>query len=458
MLARAAAVLACRIAAGFLVALALLGYCTYRVVLAEQRTQAEQQLSFALDYGSPGEATPCLWLFVVDDGKVQRAGQAPPGFPLDSAVAAAKDGAAPTQTSVTSAGSVYDVLTVRHGDVVRQAVLDTWYQQLDVDHLVRALLLVGLLGVGAATVVGAELGRRSIAPLGDALARQRRFVADASHELRTPLTRLHTRAQLLLRWRQDQQLPEKLAEELGTLVRSAGELNDVVEDLLISAGLRADPVRRRLVDLAELAAAAVQAERPRLEARSLELKVGAESNAGDESGGEPGGEAGSEPDGGASGDAPQLMVQGAASPLRRMIATLIDNAIGHTGPDGRIEVSVRPAEHGMIELEVADDGTGFDPADRERIFERFAQSGTPGPRRFGLGLALAREIAADHGGTIRAEGRPGQGATVTVRLPAAPPTAAVAVSAAVNATVAGAEGSGAAEGSGDPAGRIDSVG
>jgi len=112
-------------------------------------------------------------------------------------------------------------------------------------------------------------------------------------------------------------------------------------------------------------------------------------------------------------------VFGAPSPLRRMILTLLDNAIAHTTPNGAIEVTVGPAEHGGVELRVADDGTGFDPADGGRIFERFAQSGRPGPRRFGLGLALAREIVADHGGTIRAASRPGQGATFTIRLPAA---------------------------------------
>ena len=402
-LARAAAVLACRIAGGFLIALGLLGFCAYRMVLTEQNAQATQQLSFALDYGNPTEATPCLWLFVVEDGQVQKPPSAPAGFPLGTALAAAaRPGPAqPTRTSVSVGGTAYDVETARRGDTIRQAVFDTWYQQADLDHVVRALMLVGLLGVGAATIVGTWLGRRSIVPLGDALARQRRFIADASHELRTPLTRLHTRAQLLLRLRQEQ-LPPRLAEELTALVQSAGELNDVVEDLLISAGLRTDPSRRRQVDLATLAAEVVEGERPRLGERTVTLDLDAAAAAGPEA----------------------ALVSGADSPLRRMVATLIDNAVSHTKPDGRIALSVRRAERGIIELEVADDGTGFDPADRERIFERFAQSGAPGPHRFGLGLALAREIAEDHGGTIRASGAPGEGATFTVRLPstAAPAT------------------------------------
>jgi two-component system OmpR family sensor kinase len=404
MLSRAAAALACRIAVGFLLALALLGFCAYRVVLGEQRTQARHMMSAALEVGSPDAVTPCLWLFEIDGvgagagagagvgagASVRHPPQIPAGFPLRSAIAAAQPGAPPSQTHVTVGPTVYDVMTVRQGGVIRQAVLDTWYQQADLDHLVRALLLVGLLGVAMATIVGAVLGHRSIAPLGDALDRQRRFVADASHELRTPLTRLHTRAQMLLRSQHGDYSSERLTTELTAIVQSAGELNDVVEDLLMSAGMRTDPNRCEEFDLATLAAEVIEAERPRLASRTLVLNTVGEL----------------------------LTIKGARSPVRRMISTLIDNAVSHTEPTGRIEISLRQAGRGIVELEVADDGTGFDPADRDRIFERFAQSGTPGPHHFGLGLALAREIATDHGGTIRAVGRPGAGATFTVRLPA----------------------------------------
>ena len=395
LLTRTATILACRIAAGFALALALLGLCTYRVVLTEQHMQADQELSFLISYGNPDVAQPCLWLVELDDGKLERPAQVPTGLPLESALESAPSNGTAVQTSVTHNGTVYDVMTVRHGNIVRQAVFDTMYEQADLNRLLRALIFVGIIGIALATVVGALLGRRSIMPLGDAMARQRRFIADASHELRTPLTRLHTRAQLLLRWRQGQ-LPQELTEELTALVRSSRDLNDVIEDLLVSAGLHSDPSRRTLVDLAELTAAAVEAERPRLASRSLVL------------------------------DASPATVHGAPSPLRRMIATLLDNAISHTDSTGTVQVTLRTTDRGRgrsVELEVADNGTGFDPADSERIFERFAQSGHSAPRRFGLGLALAREIATDHGGTIRAVGRPGSGATFTVRLPPAPDNA-----------------------------------
>ena len=67
---------------------------------------------------------------------------------------------------------------------------------------------------------------------------------------------------------------------------------------------------------------------------------------------------------------------------------------------------------------VADTGTGFDPAEAGRMFDRFHRGPGTGDRRFGLGLALVREVVTSHGGTIEATGRPGEGGTFTVCLPA----------------------------------------
>ena len=119
------------------------------------------------------------------------------------------------------------------------------------------------------------------------------------------------------------------------------------------------------------------------------------------------------------------VVYGIESPLRRMISALVDNAIGHTPPTGRIVIRLRPADRGhTVELDVSDDGTGFDPADGDRIFERFARGEESDAHRFGLGLALVREVVESHGGTISAHGGLGQGARFVVRLPAAAAAAA----------------------------------
>ncbi|MCW6007506.1 HAMP domain-containing histidine kinase [Micromonospora sp. CPCC 205371] len=253
-----------------------------------------------------------------------------------------------------------------------------------------ACLLVGLV---VAVTVGGLVARRVLDPMAELLDRRSRLVADASHELRAPLTRLHVRSQLLLR-RADE-LPEPLATELRRMVAGTRELGEVLDDVLRGARLRSDTAGNDRVDLAAVAADLLAAEAGRLGERRLsaDLRVGA---------GPP-------------------VVLGVGSALRRMVSALVDNAIGHTPPDGRITVSVATVDDGRaVELVVADTGVGFDPAGHRTMFDRFARGTAGTGQRFGVGLALTREVVESHGGTIAAAGQPGRGARFTVRLPAAP--------------------------------------
>ncbi|WP_434737144.1 ATP-binding protein [Actinospica acidiphila] len=74
---------------------------------------------------------------------------------------------------------------------------------------------------------------------------------------------------------------------------------------------------------------------------------------------------------------------------------------------------------GAVELTVADTGRGFEAGEAERLFRRFHRGGGG---RYGLGLALLREVVTSHGGTVAASGRPGHGARFTVRLPQSAPS------------------------------------
>jgi two-component system OmpR family sensor kinase len=262
-----------------------------------------------------------------------------------------------------------------------------------------ALLACGLTSLVAGLVVAATTGvlvtRRALAPMAEVLDRRRRFVADASHELRAPLTRLHVRSQLLLR-RADE-LPEPLVTELRRMEAGTRELGEVLDDVLSGARLREDAPGNERVDLAAVAADLLAAEAGRLGERGLAAGLSA----------------GMEP----------LVVVGVRSALRRMLSALVDNAIGHTPPGGRITVSVAAVDHGRaVEVVVADTGAGFDPVRQRAIFGRFVRGTAGQGQRFGLGLALTREVVESHGGTIAAAGRLGQGARFTVRLPAAPRT------------------------------------
>jgi signal transduction histidine kinase len=98
--------------------------------------------------------------------------------------------------------------------------------------------------------------------------------------------------------------------------------------------------------------------------------------------------------------------------LERVVSNLLRNADVHAGGAIRLGVSGSPP---VLQVEVDDAGPGVDPADRKRIFERFARSDDARQRPgSGLGLAIAAEHARLLGGSISVTDRPGGGARFVV--------------------------------------------
>ncbi len=220
--------------------------------------------------------------------------------------------------------------------------------------------------------------------LEDAVVRQRRFIADASHELRSPITVLRTQLEVALAHPDPALWPDLLGDALEDTVR----LQDLASDLLLLARLdAAEPVQRHPLDLAELCRTTVavrHGDRIRIDTR-LE---------------------------------PGVVVEGNRGRLTRLLTNLLDNAQRHAG--GRIELALR-ADRGTrtAVLEVSDDGPGIPDADRDRVFERFTRLDDARSRDLGgagLGLAIARDIATHHHGTLTAEPHP-HGARIVARIP-----------------------------------------
>jgi signal transduction histidine kinase len=267
----------------------------------------------------------------------------------------------------------------------------------------RLLLSLGVAevaGILASFAVVILLTRRSIRPLAQALELQRRFVADASHELRAPLTVLHTRIQLLAR-RFDDGDAHQAKEQIDALVADTRSLGEVIEDLLASASMTAGTAPRDRVEVSALANAVRDSMSGLAEEAGVDLRFecGNGSGAGD------------------------LVVLGSASALRRAITSLVDNALAHEHTGGTITIEVR-RHHANVMIDVRDDGVGIDPAALETLFTRFSHGQTHtakgGRQRYGIGLALVREIAHAHGGEIGVVQTPGGGATFTLTIPAAP--------------------------------------
>ncbi|MGW3191565.1 sensor histidine kinase [Streptomyces ardesiacus] len=362
------------------------------VMTRAQSEQVWRELRYGAERGDLDSPPVCTWLFA--PGAIPLA-NAPAGFPVEADLHRVRRTREAVERTVRRDSTQYLVRTqVRPDGKVVQAVFDLRFQLADRRHLWFALGVAEVVGLLAAAVTGVVLGRLAVSPLAEALTRQRRFVTDASHELRTPVTQAYTRAQLLSRQAAAEGMPARHREGLTRLVGSVGRLGEVLDDLLLSASLAAGPGRpadHRPVDLVALTRAVVAEEADRVREGRLTVVV--------------------------EGPPHPLSVDGVESALRRAVGELLSNAVGHTPPGGRIEVALARAR-GTVTLTVANTGKGFDPAEAERLFERFHRGGDAG--RYGLGLALLREVVTHHGGTVAATGRPGHGARFTIRLPLDP--------------------------------------
>ncbi|MDG4774177.1 HAMP domain-containing sensor histidine kinase [Solwaraspora sp. WMMD792] len=401
-----------RLRVGALVGLAvtalvtLVGGIAYGMLVHGQEKQIDRELRYTASRGDPSGPPGCTWLFLRGGGEPQDAAlpalqtagvPAPAGFPLRQVMETVAATGIEQVTRVERNDTVYFVLTQPRGGDTIQAVFDARYHLADRRHLLLALSITEGIGLLAALASGMVVGWLTVAPLAEALARQRRFIADASHELRTPIAQVHTRAQVLARRARNGNgnIPSEYAADLDRLVGTTRQLGEVVDDLLLSARLGAAPADRASdapVDLAAIVEDAVLAESDR--AQEYDVVIALDRSAG------------------------PLPVAGVSSALRRVVSELLTNALRHSRPGGRIDVAVcRTAVGDTIELTVADTGDGFAPD--ERIFDRFHRGAGADRLHIGLGLALLREVVTAHRGTIEAAGHPGAGAKFTVRLPAA---------------------------------------
>jgi len=381
--------------AGIILALfVLLGAVVYIVVSTGQTEAAKRALADASQVDSVHDAPHDLLVTVLLPQGRDVSPNLPEGLPDERALQeVAQHGGSITETVVADGRSYLTQTDVRRGKVV-QISYGLAEQQEEMGRLLTALVISGVIATVAAALLGLLLARRSMRPMSDALALQRRFVADAGHELRTPLTLLSTRAQLLRRRLTrggDAAVDDDVRSGLDEIVDDSRALTEIVEDLLTAADPRqnAEPER---VDIGELAAVVARSAEGRAHERGIALTTSA---------------------------APGAVVTGAPVSLRRMIVALVDNALDHARTGVQVDVSTDRDE---VVLTVADDGPGFGAALQDRAFDRFASaraadSPSGRERHYGLGLALVAEVVDRHGGRVTAADRPTGGAEVTVRLP-----------------------------------------
>lgn len=217
------------------------------------------------------------------------------------------------------------------------------------------------------------------------------FLAILSHELRSPLNAMLGWAQILLN---DQQLSDSARRAAQTIERNARTQAQLIGDLLDISRIIAGKLNLEMsnLELGALTEAALAAARPAVEVRRLQLRHELSDD---------------------------VDVYGDQTRLQQIVTNLLNNAIKFTDEGGSVEVSLRRDGREAV-LSVTDTGVGISPDMLGRVFDVFQQAGTQQRRKggLGLGLAIARQLAEAHGGSLRAasEGE-GKGSTFTLRLP-----------------------------------------
>lgn len=222
------------------------------------------------------------------------------------------------------------------------------------------------------------------------VSQQRRLIADASHELRTPLAIMRTEIDVSLR---GDQLPDPARDVLTSAREEIDRMARTVDNLLTLAAV--DEGRLELLtvpmDLRTAIEEAASSLRPLAIVKPVSLEVAG----------------------------PHLQAQADPQRIHLALTNLIENAIRYSPVGGVVRVSSW-RRSGEVGFTVVDEGLGISPEDQDRLFDRFYRVDRARARSDGgggLGLAICREVAVAHGGTIAVTSEVGRGSEFTLALP-----------------------------------------
>lgn len=292
------------------------------------------------------------------------------------------------------------LLIAKHSINYHGEVIGTLYigKDISVVHQIFKWLLLILLGLVLlfsviALIISHYMSKKAMIPITYAFSRQQEFTADASHELRTPLSVMLSSINAL-------ELVIDLEEEsyekkiiLG-MKKEVKRMTGLVSDLLTLArsGSNAIELKKETFDLQPIVEEVINSVCPLAEAKEINLHY----------------------------DTPnQLILIGDPQRLTQLLYILLDNAIKYnrSGGETSLSLSIRDKE---LWVTVKDTGIGIDPANYNRIFERFYRADQARSRElggYGLGLSIAKWIVESHDGTIQVKSELDKGSTFIVRLP-----------------------------------------
>jgi signal transduction histidine kinase len=220
------------------------------------------------------------------------------------------------------------------------------------------------------------------------------FVANMSYELRTPLTSIGGFSEMLAAGYAGKLTP-KATDYVSAILEAVGRLSKLIDDVLdlTTGDMRPVSLEIERVDIAGLCRAAVDTGRLRAAEKSQKLDAEIDASAG--------------------------FVFGDARRLGESLEHVLQKDIAYTDRKGQIMLKADGDEENAI-IRISDNGSGIDPEDIPRVFDRFdrvAEVGVRGEAALGLGLPLTRQFIEAHGGIVALESAKGKGTTVILTIP-----------------------------------------
>lgn len=286
---------------------------------------------------------------------------------------------------------------VRRGETVRG-------EQVLVRHAAKAepipVLVNGApLRDAKGALAGGVMVFQDISPIKDLEDQKDAFLAAASHDLKNPLTSVKARAQMLQRRAARIEGPDgpALLDGLRAIDQTTTRITGMINELLDVARLQMGRpllLDRESMNMADLVQQVAAEYKPAAERHEIRVDI----------------------------ESPDSVGEWDRARLERVLSNLVSNAIKFSPDGGRITLRVRDERRGdvpWVAIEVEDQGVGIPADDLPHVFERFFRGSnvTGTIEGTGLGLAGASQIIEQHGGSLTAESREGQGSTFTVLLP-----------------------------------------
>ena len=259
------------------------------------------------------------------------------------------------------------------------------------ESLAASLLIAAIAILAVFFVISFFLSNWALRPVKEAWESQKQFVADASHELKTPLTVILANNSILLKHSQDSIASQSQWIE-STQVEAQnmqGLVNEMLELAQVESRAAIDHTVFDFSDLVDGIA---------LQFESVAFERGCDYYANVKEG---------------------LLIDGDESRLRKAVSTLVENALKYVDENGAVTIVLKARDKKSI-LQIGNTGTVISGEDLPHIFDRFYRTDkarTSGTGGYGLGLAIAREIAREHNGDITCESSEENGTVFTMTLP-----------------------------------------